>query len=189
MQKQHRESPMYSGLRRTSYTIRVENTRQEMNTLHSTGRCADVCACMCMDVHVCMSVCMCAGYLAVSACLGLCVCVVLHNFITRVNSHNHHNANTEQSCPHKDPHPQHLVTLCVSVYSEPEGTTPLPTSMHGHLAGHPPCSEVPTRTSSPAVGMEDSEGNPGMENLVLSVRCGEGDGDCGLPSGADNGLL
>ena len=77
---------MYSGLRRTSYTIRVENTRQEMNTLHSTGRCADVCACMCMDVHVCMSVCMCAGYLAVSACLGLCVCVWFYTISSHVST-------------------------------------------------------------------------------------------------------
>ena len=185
---------MYSGLRRTSYTIGEENTKRK-RTLCNLQAVALMSVCAC--VRMCLCACMCAAYLAVCACLGLCmcvcvcvcVCVILHNFITCINSHNHHSANKEWSCPHKDPHQQHLVTLCVSLYSKPKRTTPLPSNMHVQLAGHPPCSEVPTRTSSPAVGVEDSEGNPEMENLVLGVRPGEGDGGCSLPSGADSGLL
>lgn len=190
MQKQHRVPDVLWPQENILHNWR-RKYQVKTNTVHSTGSCADVCVCVCMDVPVCMYVCCVSGSMCLPGSVGVCVgvCVILHNFITCSNSRNHHSANKEWSCPHKDPHQQHLVTLCVSLYSKPKRTTPLTSNMHVQLAGHPPGSEVPTRTSSPAVGVEDSEGNPEMENLVLGVRPGEGDGGCSLPSGADSGLL
>ena len=161
-----------------------------------------------MSVRACVWMCMCACLCACA--LGIwqqvpawvCVCVWFYTISSHVSTPITTTMQIQNSpVPKKTPARStwlHSVYPCThdwatdliwSVYSKPKRTTPLPSSMHGHLAGHPPCSEVPTRTSSPAVGMEDSEGNPGMENLVLSVRRTKGDGDCRLPSGADSGLL
>ena len=75
---------MYSGLRRTSYTIGEENTKWKRTLcILQAVALMSVCAC----VWMCLCACMCAVYLAVCACLGLWVCVWVCVWFYTISSH------------------------------------------------------------------------------------------------------